>query len=151
MRVLTVCESIWLNCPPAEVWTILEALEGWSDWCPGIRSTRWVGDPGWIVGHRFACVARKSRLTLRPGGRILAVEPARELRWTGWLLTFPAELWLAVQGEGCGTRVTFGSAYRGVGAWLAGRERTAPRIAEFHQGFLEGLRGAAERVMGKLT
>lgn len=151
MRVASVSESVWLNCRPAEVWEIIEAVEGWAAWCPRIRSSRWRGEPGWQVGHRLECVAAHVGLVFRPGGRVLAVEPAREVRWVGRLLTWAVEFRLEVRAEGCGSRVTFGSWYRGLGAWLASGERTAPRIAEFHRGFLEALRSAAEHVMGKLV
>lgn len=149
MRVLSVRESLWLNIEPPEVWQWIDPVEDWASWNRSIRRSQWRGPAGWEVGHRFELVAPWGLLSRQLGGRVVHVEPSQRVRWEGRFLTFPTEFVLEVASEGCGSRVGFGSHYRGMAARLAGSGRYAPRIAAFHRSFLNALRTAGERVAGR--
>lgn len=151
MRVLSIRESVWLNCRPDEVWRCLIGLEDWARWGAGVTRSRWCGAPGWRVGSRFEITTPWHRLPMRSKGRVLAVSPGESLGWEGRLWGLPGQFQLQVETVGLGSRVTFHAHFRSWAARVAMRPRLAGRIAGFQRKFLGALRKRGEQVRGVRT
>jgi hypothetical protein len=121
----------------ASVWSALEA-------------TRWEWS-SFMVGLERRVVGERSTLRLRgfPGGvpigvRLLALEPARELRWCGGIPgVFFGEHYIRLRPDGEATRVEHGELYTGVlGAFVVGMFQDA--IRRVYGRDIEGLAAAVK-------
>ncbi len=150
MRVLTIRETVWLNAEPEAVWRRLEALEDWPRWNHALARARWCGDSGWKEGHRFELSPRSGSLPWLGRGRVARVEPERELSFHARIFAPVARFLLRMESEGRGTQVTFEAQLSGLGARLASNGWIAGRLSGFLRSFVDYLREAGERVVGRI-
>ena len=137
----TISTSIQIDRPPAEVWQVLLAFEGWPAWTP--MTVRMEGRPEVGAPVRLQSVLREGGRQIPARARLLVVEPSRELRWGGglggllWI-----EHWFGLSPEGAGTRVEHTERFEGLlarpGVRLLG---LGPGI---YQRALEGLKRRVE-------
>jgi hypothetical protein len=126
MPTIETTETIAAN--PERVWRILTDIDSYPEWNPFIVQ----GSGEFRKGEKVTLEM------LPPGGRsmsfsptVLAVDPARELRWLGRLVVpgiFDGEHWFTLEPEGDGTRLTQGERFTGLlprfmGGTLAKTER----------------------------
>lgn len=68
-----------IDAPPERVWPVLEANERWSEWNPSIVRSR----GRFVEGGTVTNTVRSGDGSMTFTPRVLAVEPDRELRWSG--------------------------------------------------------------------
>jgi hypothetical protein len=78
-----IATSVEIDAPPARVWEVLVDLPAYAEWNPFIVEAAGRVAVGETLSLRMALPGRDP-MTIEP--RLLAVEPARELRWKGRLL-----------------------------------------------------------------
>ena len=154
LKVLTISESTWANASLGSVWRWALDLSDWPTWNSTIESAQWRGERGWSRGHRLLVAYRGSGRFLGggllTGARVLEVVPFESLRWSERFLAFKVDFELRAVSEGVGTRILFTAQFQGLSARMAGNEVLSRRFSRFQRDFIESLRGASERVMGKV-
>lgn len=120
-KTLVVAGSASSAASPQTVWQTLSMLESWPGWSPLHRGARWLGEPGWRTGARFA-----QTLALGfPLGTVVTTEtvtrvvPGSEVAWcrdeAGVL---SCHLWRLVPVTGGRTRVITVEVLQGLPAGL---------------------------------
>ena len=113
--------AIDIAAPPLAVWNVLVDFAAYPDWNPFIR--RLQGEA--TVGARLEVTVQPpggKAMTFKP--RVLAAQPARELRWLGRVLLpglFDGEHQFRLEAVGGGCRLHHGETFRGLLVPLFGR------------------------------
>lgn len=180
MRTISVREAVWVNTDLERVWQLCESLDDWPSWGGPILSAHWGRAPGWHTGQRVALTAAAGRggtqalgraraggthsgslqrvksawpagLSWQVGGRVVHVEPLRELRWHGGLRSLRGEFGLRLDPDGRGTQVEFSACFDGLAAHLVEASPVRRWLSGVQKGFLMALRRAGERVVGQIS
>ncbi len=122
--------------PPAQIWTVLLAVQDWPDWWPGVEKA--AIESSWQPGGRLTLVLKKN--PERSLARITEVQRSRELAWTrqGVLGSSTFTRWRLLP-TAVGTTVYLESRIRGPQAFLA-RLTGRKTFEKYQQMVLESLK-----------
>ena len=127
----TISTTIDIAAEPERVWAVLTDFEKHPEWNPFIRS---ISGP-LEVGGRLSvhiCPPGQKGMTFRP--KVLAAEPARELRWKGTVIIpgiFDGEHVFRLEPHNGGTRLHHGETFSGLIPALMSPASLAPIEAGF--------------------
>ncbi|MGK2285049.1 SRPBCC family protein [Pedomonas sp. V897] len=127
----TIATTLHIAAAPERVWAVLTDFARYPDWNPFIRSI----DGPLEAGGRLAveiCPPGQKGMRFRP--RVLAVEPARALRWKGSVLIpgiFDGEHVFRLEPREGGTLLHHGETFSGVLPALMPARSFAPVEAGF--------------------
>ncbi len=131
----TSARSLPLPVPPAEVWSLIEQVESWPRWWPGVRLASVT--PGWAPGAQL--VLELTGMPDQDPARVEEVNPGVEVRWSRpGFLGSETRTRLRIDPSEGGSLVTLESFIRGPQAFLAMTTRQED-FALYHQGVLESL------------
>jgi len=129
-------QQITINAPPAKVWALLTGIQSWPAWHNTIVQTASPADvtPGTLFSYDT------EGMTIRAA--VQALQPERELAWTGQVLNFRTiEVWTLRANAAGGTDVTVSQSVSG---FLIGFFYSEDDLVGADQSWLRDLKVAAE-------
>ena len=134
--------TIGVHAAPSEVWRLLADIPHWADWNTDVRN---VSAPDGIrPGATFTWRSGPGRIR----STLAAVEPERELSWTGRSLGIRAVHVYRLQPEGAGTTVVLEESWTGLPARLMRRRCQVMLDSALESGLARLKAAAEERVPG---
>ena len=139
----SIATSIEIAAPPTRVWEVLTDFPAHAEWNPFITS---IAGPLTVGGRLEIFVQPPGGRGMRFKPRLLAADPARELRWRGKLLLpglFDGEHRFRLEAVPGGTRLHHGERFSG----LLVATMSAAALGAIEQGFVamnEALKARAE-------